>query len=144
MKKHIPFLLVAVFVTLPLFTFAQQDAGGILGGLCENGKDCNFLDLMKLVSNVLKFLTLLTLPLATIGFAYAGWLLLTANGNEGKWSDAKEIFTKVLIGFIFVFAAWLIVRTITNALLDRSQGFTDYLGNGTIQEEYQPGVGILS
>ncbi len=126
-KILIGLLLVSIFV-MPTFVFAQQDTGGILKGICNEGDKCGFPQLMLLVSSVLKFLTLVSIPLATIAFAYAGWLLLTANGSTSKMEDAKGIFVKVLIGFVFVLAAWLIVRTITDALLDREQGYTDYLG----------------
>ena len=65
----------------------------------------------------MNFMILVSIPLAAIAFAYAGYLFLTAAGNSSQISTSKGIFVKVLIGFLFVLTAWLIVRTITSALL---------------------------
>jgi hypothetical protein len=58
------------------------------------------------------------LVLATMAFAYAGFILLTSGGSEGKKDEAKKIFTKVLIGYLWILGAWLLVYTITSVLLN--------------------------
>src|SRR3989338_2016494 len=58
--------------------------------------------------------------LAAAAFAYAGILLLTSGGSEGKKDEAKKIFTKVLIGYLWILGAWVIVYTIVNVLLEPS------------------------
>ncbi len=122
MKKIVIFSILTVLMFVPSLALAQ----GTIGIPCS-GADCGFPQFMQLISNVLRFLTLLSIPLATIAFAYAGWELITSNGNEGKMERAKEIFTKVVIGFVIVLAAWLIVRTITSALLDPG-AYYNFLG----------------
>lgn len=90
---------------------------------------CDFEKLVQLGRNIMNFLILLSIPIATIAFAWAGILMLTARGNESQVSKAKEIFTKVLIGFLFVLTAWLIVQLITGALLKKGT-YEDLLKQG--------------
>lgn len=79
---------------------------------------CGFSDLVLLVQNLVNNLILLSTLLATAAFAYAGFLLLTSGGSEGKKDKAKKIFIKVLIGYLWILGAWLLVYTITSVLLN--------------------------
>ena len=63
---------------------------------------CNFEDLYATYHKCHQFLDLPSIPIAAIAFAWAGWILVTSGGSESKKEQAKEIFTKVAIGFIFV------------------------------------------
>ncbi len=115
--------LLAMQLGAPAAVHAQQnEETGIFGKVCDGpggpGGDCDFNDLIKLVKNVLTFLILVSIPLATIVIAYGGFLLLTANGSEGNISKAKELIFNVLKGFALVLTAWLIVYTIVDVLLE--------------------------
>ena len=79
---------------------------------------CTFSDLITLVKNLINALVILSTFFATAAFAYAGFLLLTSGGNESAKTKAKEVFRKVLIGYLWILAAWLIVYTITSVLLN--------------------------
>lgn len=81
------------------------------------GSECTFGSLVTLAQNLITDLILISTFLATIAFVYAGFLLLTSGGNESKKTDAKTVFTKVLIGYLWILAAWLLVYTITSFLL---------------------------
>lgn len=73
---------------------------------------CDFNALMKLVDTVIKFILYkMVLPISAIMFAYAGFLLVTAQGGEAK-GKAKSIFTNVVLGLVIALAAFLIVRLI--------------------------------
>lgn len=118
--------LALAFLLTPLFALAQntpQDPSGNLipcGYRDDTGKinECDFEDFMELIRRVINFLIVISVPLAAVSFAYAGFLYITAQGSPGQISKAHGIFKKTLIGFIFVLGAWLIVYTIINALLD--------------------------
>lgn len=85
------------------------------GGEITNA--CTFNDLLGLISRVVSFvLFYLTIPLAAIMFAYAGFLLLFSGGNSGQMERAKSIASNVVLGLIFALGAWLIVTTILWAL----------------------------
>lgn len=114
-------LALAIFSSIIFFLSAFYFANAqSLGIPCGNniGNMCEFKHLIILAQNIMNFMILITLPLAAIGFAWAGWLYLSAGGNSGKITQAHEIFKKVFWGFVFVLSAWLIVYTITNALLN--------------------------
>jgi hypothetical protein len=95
------------------------------GLIACDGADCDFGDLITTIKNIIEFLIMLSTGLAAIGFAYAGFLLLTSGGNEGAKTRAKEVFRKILIGFLWILGAWLVVYTILSALVSST---FNYLG----------------
>lgn len=107
--------LMIIPVFAPVLAYAQ-DGSGLLPSCGADGS-CGWVDLVQLGQNIITFLLILSIPIATIAFAWAGILMLTASGNEGQIDKAKEIFWKVLKGFLFALTAWLIVRLITSELL---------------------------
>ncbi|MES2023204.1 MAG: pilin [Patescibacteria group bacterium] len=95
-----------------------QTGGGVT-------QPCGFYDLLTLVNNVVRFIIFnLALPIAAIMFAYAGFLLITAGGESGQMTKAKGIFSAVVMGLIFVAAAWLIVKLILVVLGYKSDWIT--------------------
>ena len=93
--------------------------GGLVKCGTERDKDnnitnpCGFNDVLTLINTIVKFILFnLALPIAAIMFAYAGFELVTSGGSTEKKSKAKEIFTNVAIGLIFVAAAFLIIQAI--------------------------------
>lgn len=81
------------------------------------GPDCTFGHLITLVQNLITDLIILSTFLATIAFAYAGFLLLTSGVSPGKKDEAKKVFIKVLIGYLWILGAWILVYTIAKVLL---------------------------
>jgi len=96
---------------IPVLVFAQ-----IVPKCPEKG--CGWPELVLLSSNLVTFLIAISIPLSAVAFAWAGFLYLTAAGNEEKINKAHSIFWKVGIGLVFVLSAWLIVWLITSTLLD--------------------------
>lgn len=83
---------------------------------------CTFEKLVELVRVLITDLVYLSTFLTVAAFAYAGYILLTSGGNTSARDRAKGIFLKVLIGYLWILAAWLIVYTITSVLL--TDGYT--------------------
>jgi len=113
MTKILPVLLIILVVSLvfvPHFVLAQS-----IGIPCD-GTDCDFNDLVDLAINFMDFVVIISIPIAVIGFIYAGFLIMTAGADTGKVSKGKELLLKIAIGFFFVLAAWLIVNLITSTL----------------------------
>src|SRR3989344_3845931 len=82
-----------------------------------SGADCNFSHIFILVKNLINALIFISTFLAVIAFAWAGIILLTSGGSEASKDKAKGIFKKVLIGYLWILAAWLIIYTISSVLL---------------------------
>ncbi len=142
MKKLALFSLTAFFV-LGLVTpaFAQTPppygarGSGLIpcgvdandDGVVKGAEECTYNDIILGIQGIINFLFALVVPIATIMIAFAGWKLLTADGDSGKVSEARGLMTSVIIGFIIMLVAWLIVFTLTEALLDPDSGFTNML-----------------
>ena len=99
-----------------LFGFLNSASAQDLGLIVCDGPDCTFGHLITLAQNVINALILISTFLAVAAFAYAGFILLTSGGNESKKTQAKEVFRKVLIGYLWILGAWLLVYTITSLL----------------------------
>lgn len=83
----------------------------------QEGTPCNFGHLVQVARNLITNLITLSTLLATAAFAYAGIVLLSSGGSEQAKNKAKDIFKKVLIGYLWILGAWLLVYAITSALL---------------------------
>ena len=78
---------------------------------------CTFGKLVELAQNLITDLIFLSTFLAVAAFVYAGFLLLTSGGSTGQKDKAKGVFLNVLKGYLWILIAWLLVYTITSALL---------------------------
>jgi hypothetical protein len=74
---------------------------------------CDFEKLLQLVNRVINFfIFVIALPIITLVFIYAGFLLITSGGNPSKKDDAKSIIGKAVTGLIVMLAAWLLIKTV--------------------------------
>ena len=87
------------------------------------GVDCNVCDLALLAQNILNAGIYIAIFLSAILFAWAGWKYVTAGGNPGKATDARKIFTNVVIGLVIIIAGWLVVDTVMKTLVNEEATF---------------------
>ena len=107
--SSLKFLLIFILLLTPSVVLAQ-------GIVPECSPDCGFTDLMQLFRNITGFLVGISIFLAAISFAWAGFIYMTSGGNPGKVSQAHGIFKKVGIGLVIVLAATAIVNIILSLL----------------------------
>src|SRR3989344_3403584 len=110
------FIASLVWILVPLVAAAQ----GLVP--CE-GIECNLCNLGELMQNIINFLIGLSISIAAVMFAYAGFLYTTAGANPTQIGRAHKIFQNVLIGFLIAISAWLVVQTILNAVFDKESFF---------------------
>jgi len=79
---------------------------------------CDFNALMDTVIKTINWAFVISIPVVTALFAYAGLLYMT--GRPNYRTKANTIFTSVGIGFIIVITAWFIVHTVVDWLVDKS------------------------
>lgn len=114
---------IAFFVIiLPIISNAQSSVtldGGLVqcDGIGEGKPRCGFTQLISGAQYLIQWMIMVAVPIATLVFAYAGVLFMFSS-NESNISRAKGIFSKVLIGFFLMLAAWLIVHTLLSLLID--------------------------
>lgn len=82
---------------------------------------CDFRGAMMQMQFLINVMIVLGVVVAIIGIAYAGFLFLT--GTPPNIKKAKEIFPKIVFGFIIMLVAWFAVYQILNWLT----GSTSYL-----------------
>ncbi len=126
-------------LSAPVLVFATSPAGLVPCGTqssTASGDDkvtnpCGFNDIITLVQKGINFLIQLGVILAALGFAYAGFLYITAMGSEEKIHHAHSIFLKVIWGFVFMLSAWLIVRVLETTFLTTDQQKRSFLSAPT-------------
>lgn len=114
-------LIIFAFSMTPLSASAQSTlvvcgTGNTVGISQSSATGCQACHLFQLVDNIVRFLILVSIPIASLLFAYAGFLYITAGGGHGV-EEAKGIFKDVFIGFVIALCGFLIVDTILRSLV---------------------------
>ena len=97
-------------------TTTQTLPGGVSGQCDGVVKKCDWQALIDLINRAINYILVFTVPLAAIMFAYAGILLMTKGSSPQAQEHAKGIFFNVVVGIILALAAFLIIKTILDAL----------------------------
>ncbi len=118
-------VLTIALVVLPFVAFgALPDSIVPCDGTSSNGgTECTVCHLAQLAQNLLNTGIYVAVFLSAILFAWAGWKYVTAGGNPGKATQAREVFTNVVIGLVIILAGWLVVDTIMKTLVKEDGGF---------------------
>ncbi|MEX2010550.1 MAG: hypothetical protein WD874_01980 [Parcubacteria group bacterium] len=85
--------------------------------------NCGFGHLILLANNLITNLIILSTIIATAVIIFAGFKLVTSGGNIKAKEDAKKMLGAVVKGYVVILIAWLLIYTITNALLKPGYGF---------------------
>jgi len=93
---------------------------GLKGGalLTENLLDDNVSkerDLKELVIGWTNFILSVTALLAVVALVWAGFLYVTAAGDDSRMETAKKIVIWVVVGILLILAAYAIVNTVMQA-----------------------------
>lgn len=91
-----------------------------------DGPDCRLCDIVTLGQNIITWLIGVMATLCALVVAIAGLKMVTAGGNHGAVTEARNMMTNVVIGFIIILSAWLVVDTIMKMFLDEQVFGTRY------------------
>jgi hypothetical protein len=94
----------------------NQMAQGLVA--CQ-GLNCDFCEFAATVNNVINWLFGFLTLVAVLIFVYAGFRLVTSNGNTDVSTWAKQRFAYIFIGLLLMLASWLIIDTILRGLTGR-------------------------
>jgi len=121
----------AVFVPAPAVAVIDDgknpfDAGylivcGSSKGSTAQTEPCTVEHVMLLFKRAMTLLFFLTVPVTFYASAYAGFLFLTAQDSADKVDRAKKMFKGVVIGFLIICSAWIAVKTIVDAVLNKAE-----------------------
>ncbi|MCX6735840.1 MAG: hypothetical protein NTZ13_02035 [Candidatus Parcubacteria bacterium] len=98
-KKH--FFAIALFSLIPISVFA------VYGGTYDNIVGCGINTIPKFIKATLDLVIKVGIPVASVFLIFAGFMFLTAQGNEGKLTAAKSAFLWSCVGFGVLIGAWL-------------------------------------
>lgn len=131
MKKIFAFVAVFAFLTLPLVSFAwapgepivPKEVINLVTGANSTPQDVQACHLVLLADNLVSFAVFFSTIVAAVMFAYAGILYVTASARAENLNQAKGIFGKVFLGFVFILGAWLMIDILLSVLTKEKQGF---------------------
>lgn len=89
----------------PATTFSVESIGSQIG--------LGDADLKETVLNIMRWMLGIMTLIAVVMIIYAGFVWLTAAGNEDNVDKAKKIISAAVIGLIVVLLAWAIVIFVT-------------------------------
>ncbi len=81
------------------------------------GGKCDFGAFVFLIKSGMTDLVLISFLVAMVMFMYAGFLWLTSKGSASQHTRALDVLWKVVMGYVWMIAAWVIIHTIANALV---------------------------
>ena len=115
--QKIKISLLTALLSSPLAIFAQAGSGKIqnpLGGGNDN--------LFSFLNTIIDALLQLGAVLAVVVVIYAGFLFVTAQGDEGKIKTAKLALLYSLIGLAILLGARIISEVIENTITSINSG----------------------
>jgi hypothetical protein len=100
---------------------------------CANNPSasCNLCTFGSTFQKILNFAVGVSIPLAAVAFAFAGWLYFSNRENPTQIERAHKIFWSVLVGFCLVLMSWLMIQTILKALAPGYQSWNSWTCTGT-------------
>ncbi len=120
-RQYVLVVLLLVAVLAPSVVFgAGMETIVNCGGPGQQA--CNICNLADLAQNILNDAIFIAVFLSAFLFAWAGIKMLMAPASSSQVSSAKNLFNNVLIGFIIILAAWLVINTLMNIMVNRSVG----------------------
>jgi hypothetical protein len=125
---------------VPTATSSQIQSGSIPGtsvnagsGIVQCGRPgqqmCTLCDLIKGFNTVIQYIMKIAIGVALLAMAIGGVLYIVSAGESAMMEKAKSAITNAAIGFVIVFAAFLIINTTMQYL-------------GTIKTNGEPTLGI--
>ncbi|MBI2473445.1 hypothetical protein HYV70_02745 [Candidatus Uhrbacteria bacterium] len=113
-------LSVLPTLLLPAAVFAQlSDAQTDLAEVGEAiGTDATNNDLPTLIGNIISALLSVLGIIFVVLVVYAGFLYLTAAGDDTKVKKAKTLLTQSIIGLVIIVAAYAISAFVIDALVE--------------------------
>jgi len=116
MFKYIKWNLVLALFTVPMHLMhAQADPGAGVHTTLESPLG-GVSNLNNLIEKILEVVVQIGTPIAVLFIIYAGFLFVTAQGNETKITKAKNAFTWAIIGTAVLLGAWVLAVAIEGTI----------------------------
>ena len=78
----------------------------------DESKPCELCDFFVMLDRIIDFLLFRIVPvLAALMIAIGGGMYIISQGDPGKLSRVKELFTAIVYGLLIIYGAWVFVNT---------------------------------
>jgi len=81
-----------------------------------------FKTIADFIAGALQVLVMVALPIIVLFLVIAGFKFISAQGNEGKLSEAKKNFFFVIIGAGLIMGAWILAKLIAGTVSQLTTG----------------------
>ena len=116
MKNKILTFITLIGILTPITLLAQTS---VVDTAECTGTDCGLCNLLLLVNGTIHYIiTSLLIPFAAFSIFTAGFVIMTAQGNESRISTAKDTLRAIVMGILIAMAGFLIVDSLLKLLLD--------------------------
>jgi hypothetical protein len=121
--------IICVMVLFPLISNAQMTKVEVSDTVKGSSASkpliscdvCTAKDFFNLITDAIDWVFAFVIFVVVFMFVYAGFLLITNNGDMNKIKKARNIFTRTIVGFLIMFGSFLLVKYfLTNIGLNSS------------------------
>jgi len=133
MKKFLIVFLLGISVLFPLKALAIDLGGKLVNEAATKAgydKGTNEQSLAELIGTVIKTLLSFVGVIFLVLMVYAGYLWMTARGDESKIEKAQDIIRSSIIGLVIMVGAYSITAFVVPKLVEKTTGDTPGGGNG--------------
>ncbi|MCR4330773.1 MAG: pilin, partial [Patescibacteria group bacterium] len=113
--KYLKWNIVAMLFIAPLHLIYAQSGGGTVSTTLQSPLG-GVSNLNNLIEKILEVVVDIGTPIAVLFIIYAGFLFVTAQGNETKITKAKNAFTWAIIGTAVLLGAWVLALAIEGTI----------------------------
>lgn len=129
MNLHIKKIYYTIFAFLLLLPVSSVFAEGETQLPCKTGELCNpikYGSIKDFLTAILDAVVIIAFPFIVLAIIYAGFLFISAHGNEEKLKRAKTIFFWVIIGALVILGASVLSLAIQGTIEDIQGSSTSY------------------
>ena len=107
-----------IYLIRTMFFFAMMIAGKTAWALTQPLIPItpSIPDLPTFIHTLLTLAIQIGIPFSAVSFIWVGFTFVTANGDEGKITKAKEAFTWTVIGTMILVGAWALATAIQGTI----------------------------
>ncbi len=93
------------------------------------------MDIRTVVANIIRIFLGLLGVIAVVLMIYAGFIWMTAGGNEEKIGESKKILVNATIGLVIILSAYAIVSFVITRLLSATSNYPQHCYDGILNED---------
>ncbi len=134
--KKIIFLIIAVLIALPLFSYAvslecNPPTTGLMAGVgsaCYCTGDCQIGDIFLVGMNVFNFFkNSIVFPIVVLMIIYGGVMMIFSGGNTTRAQNGRKVLTTALVGFAIVVGVGLILSIVLMILTGNQENWVEFM-----------------